>query len=49
MDYCEIGDCKNCSWWEYRICTNPDANYMEPMDPYDGCTLCDHEGETDHV
>lgn len=34
-----MGDCEKCSWYEEGVCHNPDAAYMEAMDPEDGCTL----------
>lgn len=38
-----MGDCYNCSWYENGICHNPDAEYLEKMEPEDGCTLWEEE------
>ena len=40
----ECGECRLCSWWEDGICRNPDSDYLEQTDEYDGCTLCDMAG-----
>lgn len=42
-----MGDCRDCSWWDGKVCRNPDADYLAPVGPDDGCTLCDGEGEGD--
>lgn len=38
-----IGDCCNCSWYENGICHNPDAEYLQKMEPEDSCTLWEEE------
>ena len=38
-----MGDCETCSWYEDGRCHNPDSDYMEPMQPDDGCTLWEEE------
>ncbi len=38
-----MGDCCNCSWYENGICHNPGAEYLEKMEPEDGCTLWEEE------
>ncbi len=40
-----MGDCMNCSWYKDGLCRNPDSEYLERMEPDDGCTLCDYEEE----
>jgi len=41
--FTKMGDCCNCSWYENGICHNPDAEYLEKMEPEDGCTLWEED------
>lgn len=34
-----MGDCINCDWYENGVCHNPNSDYMESVEPYDGYTL----------
>lgn len=41
-----MGDCYNCGWYNWGedgLCHNEDAEYMQSMEPDEGCTLWDEE------